>query len=51
MWNPWNPYGMWGHSKVLTQATERTVPPTAQKLHRDSSFEGNQRKHDLRGSP
>jgi hypothetical protein len=17
MWNPWNPYGMWGHSKVL----------------------------------
>ena len=34
----------------LSQFNEGPAPPTTKKHHRDSSFDGNQRKHDLTAS-
>ena len=34
----------------LSQFNEGSAPPTTRKHHRDSSFDGNQRKHDLTAS-
>ena len=35
----------------LSQFNEGPDPPTTKKHHRDSSFDGDQRKHDLAASP
>ena len=35
----------------LTQSNEGPAPPTTKKHHRDSSFDGDPRKHDLTASP